>query len=254
MKKIFFLFAVLIIAFSVSACTSKKSPVSEEQIVPTNTLADEDLNLADDTNESAPVESSVTGLVASNTKTATETPEVPVKTNKIMSPENQTDLTKTYSQAVIKTSEGNITVKFYAAESPVTVNNFLNLAQAGFYNGTKFHRIIKDFMIQGGDPLSKESDSSYWGTGGPDYRFKDEFNNHKLVAGSLAMANSGPNTNGSQFFIVTLAETPWLDGKHTNFGQVVSGMEIVKKIEAAQTGVSDRPVTDIVINSIELLK
>ncbi len=254
MKKIFFLFAMLIIVFSVSACTSKKSPVSEEQVTPTSILADEDLNLADGLNESAPVENSVTGLVANDIKTATETPEVPVQTNKIMSPDKVEDLTKTYSQAIIKTSEGNITVKFYAAESPVTVNNFLYLARAGFYNGTKFHRIIKDFMIQGGDPLSRESDSSYWGTGGPGYKFADEFNNHKLVAGSLAMANSGPNTNGSQFFIVTLDETPWLDGKHTNFGQVISGMDIVKKIEAAQTGVSDRPITDIVINSIELLK
>ena len=169
-------------------------------------------------------------------------------------PDKQVDLIKTYSQAIIKTSLGNITVKFYAAESPVTVNNFLNLAQAGFYNGTKFHRVIKDFMIQGGDPLSREDDARFWGTGGPDYRFNDEFNSHKLVLGSLAMANSGPNTNGSQFFIVTTEETPWLDGRHTNFGQVTSGIEVIKRIEGVETGINDRPLEDVVINSIELVK
>jgi len=172
----------------------------------------------------------------------------------MIDPNNFTDLSKEYSQAIIKTNLGNITVKFYAAESPFTVNNFLNLAKAGFYNNTKFHRVIKDFMIQGGDPLSKEADTSVYGTGGPNYRFKDEFNNHKLVLGSLAMANSGPNTNGSQFFIVTAPETPWLDGKHTNFGEVVGGLEIVKKIGNVATGANDLPTTDVVINSIELLK
>ena len=168
--------------------------------------------------------------------------------------DGQSDLTGQYSRAVLKTSQGDITVKFYAAESPLTVNNFLNLAAAGFYDGVKFHRVIKDFMIQGGDPLSKEGDAALWGTGGPGYKFQDEINNHKLVAGSLAMANAGPGTNGSQFFIVIAAATPWLDGHHTNFGEVVDGMDVVKKIEAAQTGVNDRPVTDIVINKIELLK
>ncbi|MFZ4631573.1 MAG: peptidylprolyl isomerase [Patescibacteria group bacterium] len=165
MKKILFFFAVLIIAFSVSACTSKTAPVTEmldeSSFLGTSSVADQNSNLADTNNVAAPVQSSVTGLVANDIKITTETTEEPVQTNKIMSPENQEDLTKTYSQAAIKTSEGNVTVKFYAAESPITVNNFLNLAQAGFYNGTKFHRIIKDFMIQGGDPLSKESDSSY---------------------------------------------------------------------------------------------
>lgn len=166
---------------------------------------------------------------------------------------DHTDLFKDYSSVTIKTSLGDITVKFYE-ESPLTVNNFLNLAKAGFYNGTKFHRVIKDFMIQGGDPLTKEANTSVYGTGGPDYRFADEFNNHKLVAGNLAMANSGPSTNGSQFFIVTLDATPWLDGKHTNFGEVVSGMEVVKAIEAAETNARDLPVEDIMINDIELVK
>lgn len=167
--------------------------------------------------------------------------------------DDQIDLFADYSGAIIKTSKGDIEVKFYP-ESPVTVNNFMNLAQKGFYSGTKFHRIIKDFMIQGGDPLTKESNTMFYGTGGPEYRFADEFNNHKLVAGSLAMANSGPGTNGSQFFIVTLDETPWLDGHHTNFGEVVRGMEVVKAIEDAKTGPRDLPIEDITVNSIELVK
>lgn len=165
----------------------------------------------------------------------------------------QNDLFKDYSQAVIKTSKGDITVEFYE-ESPVTVNNFLNLAQSGFYNGTKFHRVISDFMIQGGDPNTKTDAVATYGTGGPDYRFGDEFNNYKLLAGSLAMANSGPNTNGSQFFIVTADATPWLDGKHTNFGRVTSGMEVVKSIEAVETNANDLPLEDITIDSIELKK
>ncbi len=250
MKKFIFFVAILLIAFSVSACTSKISPVSEEKLAPLSATADEDFNLADDQKASVPE----IALSASDMAKSIAS-ETPVKTNKTMlSPDKQEDLTKKYSQAIIKTSLGDITVKFYAAESPVTVNNFLNLAQAGFYNGIKFHRIIKDFMIQGGDPLSKESNTALWGTGGPGYQFKDEFNTHKLVLGSLAMANSGPNTNGSQFFIVTIPETPWLDGRHTNFGQVTNGLDIVKNIEAVETGVNDRPLKDVIINSIELVK
>ncbi|MFA5131053.1 MAG: peptidylprolyl isomerase [Patescibacteria group bacterium] len=250
MKKIMFLGAIVLLALSVSACTLKKPATSEENIAPISASSDEDINLADDNTASAPVNTSA-GTDA-NQAVASETP---VQTISAMpNPSQQEDLTKKYSQALIKTSVGDITVKFYASDSPVTVNNFLNLAQSGFYNGTKFHRVIKDFMIQGGDPLSKESNTAAWGTGGPGYQFADEFNTHKLVLGSLAMANSGPDTNGSQFFIVTAAETPWLDGHHTNFGQVSAGMDVVKKIEAVQTGVNDRPVQDVVITGIELLK
>lgn len=153
----------------------------------------------------------------------------------------------------MKTSMGDITIKLYASDSPKTVANFVKLAKEGFYNGTKFHRVIKDFMIQGGDPQSKDDTKmSLWGTGGPGYAFADEFNSHKLVKGSLAMANSGPNTNGSQFFIVTADATPWLDGKHTNFGMVTSGMDVVMKIGTTPTGASDRPVTPVVVNSISV--
>ncbi len=168
--------------------------------------------------------------------------------------EDQKNLVAEYSKAVIKTNKGDITVEFYGDESPITVNNFLNLAQEGFYDGTKFHRVIKDFMIQGGDPNTKTANVASYGTGGPNYRFNDEFNSEKLVRGSLAMANSGPNTNGSQFFIVTAPSTPWLDGHHTNFGHVVDGMDVVDAIENSQTDQRDNPVDPIIVESIELLK
>jgi cyclophilin family peptidyl-prolyl cis-trans isomerase len=159
-----------------------------------------------------------------------------------------------YDGAVLHTSQGDITVKFYNDVSPITVNNFLKLANDKFYNGTRFHRVIKDFMIQGGDPNSKDADWSNDGTGGPGYSFADEFNKHPLVKGSLAMANSGPNTNGSQFFIVTAAATPWLDGKHTNFGEVISGMDVVSAIEGAKVNANDHPLEDITLKSIDLIK
>lgn len=167
---------------------------------------------------------------------------------------DQEDLVATYNQAVIKTNQGDIKIEFYCDDSPKTVNNFLNLAQKGFYDSTLFHRVIKGFMIQGGDPNSKNSDWMTHGTGGPGYKFDDEFNSHKLVYGSLAMANSGPDTNGSQFFIVTAEATPWLDGKHANFGKVIEGMDVVKKIEGLETNEMDHPIEDVRIESIELIE
>jgi len=149
--------------------------------------------------------------------------------------------------AVFNTNQGSFKIKLYANSVPLTVNNFVYLAKTKFYDGLVFHRIIKDFMIQGGDPIGN-------GTGGPGYRFQDEKSDHKLVKGSLAMANSGPNTNGSQFFVVTAKETPWLDGKHTNFGEVIEGMDIVDKIGTVKTGANDRPVSEVVINTIEILE
>ncbi len=255
MKKILLVFAILAIAFSVSACTNKTVTTGEEKIPPSgNPIVNNVININNVIGNATNTIQSDSGVTGSLDASNNDADKIKNNTNTMLTPDKQEDLTKTYSQAIIKTSLGNITVKFYAAESPLTVNNFLNLAQAGFYNGTKFHRVIKDFMIQGGDPLSKESDASVWGTGGPGYKFKDEINSHKLVLGSLAMANAGSDTNGSQFFIVTLPETPWLDGKHTNFGEVVNGLDVVKKIEATPTGMNDRPVTDVVINSIELVK
>jgi cyclophilin family peptidyl-prolyl cis-trans isomerase len=142
------------------------------------------------------------------------------------------------SNATIETNHGPIELELFDEDAPETVANFRKLAADGFYDGLIFHRIIPDFMIQGGCP-------SGTGTGGPGYTFKDEINDHRIVRGTLAMANAGPNTNGSQFFIVTAEATPWLDGKHTAFGQVTSGMDVVDKIEQQQTDGRDKPVDDV---------
>jgi cyclophilin family peptidyl-prolyl cis-trans isomerase len=149
------------------------------------------------------------------------------------------------SQATIHTNAGPIAVEFFDEDAPKTVENFRKLSEDGFYDGLIFHRVIQDFMIQGGCPEGT-------GTGGPGYTFEDEFNDHKVVRGALAMANAGPNTNGSQFFIVTTAEAPWLDGKHTVFGRVTDGMDAVDAIEATPTGAGDRPVEPQVIERVEL--
>ena len=140
--------------------------------------------------------------------------------------------------AVIETNKGNIKLELYTNDAPKTVENFVKLANENFYDEIKFHRVIPDFMIQTGDPLSKNDNPDDDGTGGPGYSFEDEINSHKVEVGSLAMANSGPNTNGSQFFIVTESSQPHLDGKHTVFGRVIEGMEVVKNIE--QGDVMDR--------------
>jgi cyclophilin family peptidyl-prolyl cis-trans isomerase len=149
------------------------------------------------------------------------------------------------STAQMNTSLGAISIELFDEDAPETVANFRKLAGDGFYDGVIFHRIIPDFMIQGGDPDGT-------GMGGPGYTFKDEFNDHKVVRGALAMANAGPNTNGSQFFIVTTQAAPWLDGKHTVFGEVTVGMDTVDAIEGVKTGAGDRPVDPPVIESIEL--
>jgi cyclophilin family peptidyl-prolyl cis-trans isomerase len=148
------------------------------------------------------------------------------------------------SAAAMRTTEGVIVFELFDDDAPETVANFKKLAGDGFYDGLTFHRVIKDFMIQGGCPAGT-------GTGGPGYEFDDEINEHKIVRGALAMANAGPNTNGSQFFIVTTDAAPWLDGKHTVFGEVTGGMEVVDKIENVPTQGADRPVEPIMIASIE---
>ena len=143
------------------------------------------------------------------------------------------------------TNHGQIEVELFDADAPKTVDNFVKLSKDGFYDGLVFHRVIKDFMIQGGCPEGT-------GTGGPGYQFEDEFNDNKVVRGALAMANAGPNTNGSQFFIVTIDAASWLDGKHTVFGRVTDGMDAVDSIEATETGAQDRPVQDVVIERVEV--
>ena len=147
--------------------------------------------------------------------------------------------------ATLHTNHGPIAVELFDGEAPKTVENFRKLAGDGFYDGVIFHRVIPDFMIQGGDPTGT-------GTGGPGYTFEDEFNGHPVARGALAMANAGPNTNGSQFFIVTADACPWLDGKHTVFGRVTDGMDVVDAISALQTDAGDRPHEDVVIERVEL--
>jgi cyclophilin family peptidyl-prolyl cis-trans isomerase len=149
------------------------------------------------------------------------------------------------SVATMSTNHGDITIELFDEDAPKTVENFKKLAADGFYDGLIFHRIIKDFMIQGGCPQGT-------GTGGPGYTFEDEINSHKAVRGSLAMANAGPDTNGSQFFIVTLEATPWLDGKHTVFGQVTDGMDVVDKLEGLPTDGRDKPRDDAKIETLTI--
>jgi peptidyl-prolyl cis-trans isomerase B (cyclophilin B) len=150
------------------------------------------------------------------------------------------------STATMHTNHGAIELELFDEDAPKTVENFRKLAADGFYDGVIFHRVIKDFMIQGGDPTGT-------GTGGPGYTFEDEFNEHKVERGALAMANAGPNTNGSQFFIVTTDAAPWLDGKHTVFGRVTGGMDAVDSIEGTDTDAADKPSSDAVIERIDLV-
>jgi cyclophilin family peptidyl-prolyl cis-trans isomerase len=147
--------------------------------------------------------------------------------------------------AVIDTSAGEIRVELWPAVAPQTVGNFVGLARQGFYDGTVFHRVIPNFMIQGGCPKGT-------GTGGPGYDFPDEINERKLVKGTLAMANAGPNTNGSQFFIITAEATPWLDGAHTGFGSVVDGADVVEAIGTTATGPGDRPRETQRVNAVRI--
>ena len=150
------------------------------------------------------------------------------------------------SKAILHTNHGDIELAFFDEDAPKTVSNFTDLVGKGFYDGVIFHRVIRDFMIQGGDPTGT-------GTGGPGYTFEDEINDHKVVRGAIAMANAGPNTNGSQFFIVTTDQAPWLDGKHTVFGEVTAGMDVVDKIEGLETDARDKPRAEARIDSVELV-
>jgi peptidyl-prolyl cis-trans isomerase B (cyclophilin B) len=149
------------------------------------------------------------------------------------------------SQATLHTNHGAIEVELFEEDAPRTVDNFVKLSKDGFYDGITFHRVIPDFMIQGGCPRGD-------GTGGPGYQFEDEPNEHRVERGALAMANSGPDTNGSQFFIVTTEAAPWLDGKHTVFGQVSSGLDVVDEISGVDRDGSDRPREPVTIDRVEL--
>jgi cyclophilin family peptidyl-prolyl cis-trans isomerase len=149
------------------------------------------------------------------------------------------------TSGTLHTNKGAIEFELFDADAPKTVENFVKLARETFYDDVVFHRVIPDFMIQGGDPTGT-------GRGGPGYTFEDEFNDNKVVRGALAMANAGPNTNGSQFFIVTAEATPWLDGKHTVFGRVTNGMDVVDEIANVDTDANDKPREDVTIERVEL--
>ncbi len=209
-------------------------------------LLNNSTNNVNNSNSSQNAETTLQTPATENSKE--NTPAMPVV-------QNSTDK-KTYTQpfamalndgvdykAELTTSMGVVKIDLFEKDAPKTVNNFVSLAKDGFYDGLIFHRVITDFMIQGGDPMGL-------GMGGPGYKFEDEFNSQKLVKGSLAMANSGPNTNGSQFFIVTAAETPWLDGKHTNFGIVTEGLDVVEAISKVEKDSSDKPVKPVVMEKV----
>jgi len=173
---------------------------------------------------------------------AKETGQTDVKEKKM--PEMQIDTNKSYT-ATMETSKGTIVLELFAQDAPVTVNNFVSLARDGFYDGLIFHRVIPDFMVQGGDP-------QVTGGRGVGYQFQDEINSHKVVRGALAMANAGPGTNGSQFFIVTAEATPWLDGKHTVFGQVVTGQDVADAISMVARDSADRPSEPVKITKLTI--
>ena len=246
MKKIIAGLGLTAIVIILSACSSE----------PTNKPIISNVNTSSDSQASKVVDSS-------NNMSSKETSENK-KTNETVTDQKQSktnphiplDLATQYTKAIIKTNLGNIEVQLEANNAPLAVNNFLNLAQKGFYDGTKFHRVIKGFMIQGGDPNSKdETAKDAWGTGGPGYKFKDELTGtEKYTQGTLAMANAGPNTNGSQFFIVTASPSATLPPSYTIFGHIVTGMDVALKIEKVATEESDRPVQDVVIKTIEPVK
>lgn len=187
--------------------------------------------------QTSPSPSSIDNTLPFPPNAMTETADIdPIETNVLVT---------------LKTNQGDIALTLHGADAPITVGNFVKLAQENFYDNTNFHRVIPDFMIQGGDPLSKDPLSrALHGTGDPGYKFQDEFNAHKMVRGVIAMANSGPNTNGSQFFIVVGAAFPHLDGKHTVFGEVTSGMDVVDKISLVERDARDNPVTPVIVKDV----
>lgn len=228
-KKIFSLVFLFLFVFILSACSRPRAELST-----INTKLDDNLKLTNN-----------------NQKNMID-----------LTKENMTnrDILKQYSQAEFQTSEGNFTIEFFNNEMPETVSNFLNLTSAGYFDGIKFHRVIADFMIQGGDPLSKDdSQEMLWGTGGPGYAIADEHvAGLSNVRGTISMANSGPDSGGSQFFI-NVRDNTFLDfdkepptSKHPVFGKVVSGMEVVDKISLTKTDFSDRPEVAVVVEKVIL--
>jgi peptidylprolyl isomerase len=249
MKKIIYLMLVTGFVLTFSACSSAGPSAKNVPAPRNNAQSSSDLQLPAGSGQASGQDNDNQTNSQANMSTNQTNPNIP------------TDLAGKFPFALIKTSLGDIKVKLDPQSAPLASNNFLNLAKTGFYDGTKFHRVIKGFMIQGGDPKSKdESLKDEWGTGGPGYQFPDELTGKEIYPqGTLAMANSGPNTNGSQFFIVTASPAAPLPPSYTVFGSVVSGMDVALKIESVPTtgdngNPANQPLTDVVINTIEPLE
>ncbi len=247
---IIFLFSIFLLAGCFQERDKENAPMEKQTAI----NQEIDMNKYKEPPKPANPDKLAPGLVPGNNTTTETKNSEKEEIDEEFDEEKKYEFAEKYKAAVMETNMGDIKLEFFNEDSPKTVNNFLKLASEGFYDGTKFHRVIKDFMIQGGDPNSKDDDWSDDGQGGPGYEFKDEINSYKLVRGSLAMANSGPDTNGSQFFIITADSTPHLDGKHTNFGKVTDGMDVVEEIEEVDTNNKDHPEEDMVIESIELIE
>lgn len=210
---------------------------SQEQDTPS--LKTEGADIMKDVNDTTPQSTQ------SATPPAQQAPQANIKK---VAPPSGAVLTKGADyKLVIKTNFGQIYIDLYEDVAPRTVTSFVYLTRLGFYDGLIFHRVIPDFMVQGGDPSGN-------GTGGPGYTFEDEFNSRPLIKGSVAMANSGPDTNGSQFFIVTADATPWLNGKHTNFGEVTAGLDVVEKIANVKRDKNDKPLTPVIMERVIVLE
>lgn len=248
-KKIFQSFLLILLLFSLSACTKNNKNTD---------------SLSTENNQFASSENIATEEGLDSSSKLDEEKSNSENNNNLDKNMNQ-DLLKKYSQAELETNYGNFSIKFFNDKMPITVANFLNLADSGYFDGTKFHRVIKGFMIQGGDPLTKDDDKKdYWGTGGPGYVIEDEHvadPELSNLSGTISMANAGPNSGGSQFFI-NVADNTFLDfdkeplnSKHPVFGKVISGMDVVEKISRVKTlspGYLDRPVEDVIIKKINL--
>lgn len=255
--KLKIIFIVFLLIF-LSGCSAFSTAVYDEKSVPPEMANYSDSDVLQRISE---INQGATPKIAPNKKSPKlvktpynqPPPNTAVETQTKKSSVSLKELSRKYNAAIIETNYGEITIGFYINDAKLTVNNFLNLAADGFYDKTKFHRVIKGFMIQGGDPNSRDDDWSDDGTGGPGYKFADEINSHKMVRGVVAMANSGPDTNGSQFFILTAPNASNLEAKHTVFAHVLSGMETVDKIENLETNKQDHPLKDAIINSIKLI-